>query len=82
MESNTSNLSIAFPVWQLKGKNFGCGSQDDIIIGRNKTVPICPFLDLVALTCLVGRCFTAELQSSLQSKASFYRQGNQVSDMS
>lgn len=70
------------PVWQLKGKNFGCGRQDDIIVERNKTVPICPFLDLVALTCLVGRCVIAELQSFSQSKASFYRHGNQVFDMS
>lgn len=37
-KSRTSNLSIAFPVWQLKGKNFGCGSQDDIIIEINKTM--------------------------------------------
>lgn len=51
-----------FPVWQLKGKNFGCGRQDDIIIGRSKTVTISPFQDLVALTCPVGRYFTAELQ--------------------
>lgn len=37
-KSKTSNLSIAFPVWQLEGKNFGCGSQEDITIGRNKTI--------------------------------------------
>lgn len=43
------------------------------MIGRNETVPICPFLDLVALTCLVGKHFIVELQSSLQNNASFYR---------
>ena len=45
----TSNLCTAFSAWQLKDKNFIFGSQDDIIIGRNEMVPICPFLDLVAL---------------------------------
>lgn len=50
--------------WQLKDKNFLFGSQDDIILGRNEMVPICPFLDLAAFTCLVGKYSIAELQSS------------------
>lgn len=38
-------------------------------------VPFCPFLNLETLTCLAGKDFIAELQSSLQNKASFYREG-------
>lgn len=50
-------------MWQLKGKNFGSGSQDDIIIGRNKTMFSLSFQDLVALTCPVGKCKGIILQS-------------------
>lgn len=39
----------------------------------NETVPFCPLPNLEILTCLAGKDFIAELQSSLQNKASFYR---------
>lgn len=66
LRRRTLTASALISVWQLKDKNLIFGSLNDITTGVNETVPICPVLDPLAFTCLTGKHFIAELQSSIQ----------------